>query len=229
MLQSVLNLKGGSSMKKPKETMGRREFFRNLSIRATAVGAGAILLQAEEVVQAAAPQEKWGMLIDIDCRTGCHACTIACISENNIPDGYYRSGVKITTNGHYPNVSTEFLPRLCKQCEDAPCLNLCPTGATYRTHEDTVVHVNRGICVGCRNVALQAACLPWRTPSVLEPECIIRMGEKASTPFYRHLASLLRSFLQDEKSCWLSPEMADGPVWTSSGGTHGSYGSVINT
>jgi tetrathionate reductase subunit B len=137
-------------MKKPKETMDRREFFHKLGIQATALSAGAVLLQAEEVVQAAAPQKKWGMLIDTNRCTGCHSCTIACTSENNVPDGHYKSWVKVITKGTYPNVTIHFLPRLCNNCEDAPCLNLCPTGATYRTHEDGVVHVNRDVCVGCR-------------------------------------------------------------------------------
>jgi tetrathionate reductase subunit B len=137
-------------MREGKETLDRRQFFRRLGKRAAVAGGGVLLLQAGEFVQAAVPKKKYGMVIDTNRCIACHGCTIACTSENNVPDGYYRSWVKIMSKGRFPNVSSHFLPRLCNNCEDAPCLNLCPTGATYRTHEDGVVHVNREICVGCR-------------------------------------------------------------------------------
>ncbi len=137
-------------MQNPKKTLDRREFFQTLGIRATALAGGTVLLQSPNLLQAAVPQKKYGMVIDTNRCIGCHGCTIACISENNVPDGYYRSWVKIVEKGTYPTTSIHFLPRLCNQCEDAPCLNLCPTGATYRTREDGVVHVNRDVCVGCR-------------------------------------------------------------------------------
>ena len=138
-------------MKKGEKALDRREFFRTFGIEVSVIGAGAMLLHTERLAEAAAsPRKKYGMVIDTNRCIGCHGCTIACISENNVPEGYYRSWVKIAEKGTYPITSTHFLPRLCNQCEDAPCLNLCPTGATYRTHEDGVVHVNRDVCVGCR-------------------------------------------------------------------------------
>lgn len=137
-------------MKDSEKTIDRRQFLSKLGSRATVIGAGAVLLQPGKLVEAATARKKYGMVIDTNRCTDCHACTIACTSENNVPDGYYRSWVKSITKGTYPNVSAHFLPRLCNNCEDAPCLNLCPTGATYRTQEDGVVHVNREICVGCR-------------------------------------------------------------------------------
>lgn len=137
-------------MSKPKKTIDRRGFLRSLGSKATALGAGVVLLEAPLVAGAAARPKKYGMVIDCNRCTDCQGCTIACISENNVPDGHYRSWVKSIEKGVYPNVSTHFLPRLCNNCEDAPCLNLCPTGATYRTPQDGVVHVNRDVCVGCR-------------------------------------------------------------------------------
>jgi len=137
-------------MKMRKEAIGRREFLTKLEVQATAIGAGVTLYGLGRTGEAATPKKQLGMVIDTNRCIGCHGCTIACISENNVPEGYYRSWVKIAEKGTYPDVSTHFLPRLCNQCEDAPCLNLCPTGATYRTMEDGVVHVNRDVCVGCR-------------------------------------------------------------------------------
>jgi tetrathionate reductase subunit B len=129
-----------------------RKWSRRSFVKATAAtGAGILLLQkAIPGLAATASLKKYGMVIDTNRCIACHGCTIACTSENNVPDGHYRSWVKIMSKGRYPNVSSHFLPRLCNNCEDAPCLNLCPTGATYRTYEDGVVHVNREICVGCR-------------------------------------------------------------------------------
>jgi len=137
-------------MKKTEKNLNRRQFFSKIGSRATVIGVGAALLQPEGLaLAAAATSKKYGMVIDTNRCTCCHGCTIACISENNVPDGKYRSWVKKISKGIYPDVQFYFLPRLCNNCEDAPCLNLCPTGATYRTAEDGVVHVNRDVCIGC--------------------------------------------------------------------------------
>lgn len=138
-------------MKKTPEEINRRVFFSKFGSRVMGGAAGTLLIKTNILAADTANAfKKYGMVIDTNRCIGCHGCTIACISENNVPDGYYRSWVKIMEKGSYPNVGTHFLPRLCNNCEDAPCLNLCPTGATYRTHEDGVVHVDRQICVGCR-------------------------------------------------------------------------------
>jgi len=137
-------------MKETEKKLSRRQFFSKMGSQATVIGVGAALLQAEGLAfGASTPSKKYGMVIDTNRCTCCHGCTVACISENNVPDGKYRSWVKKISKGIYPDVSFHFLPRLCNNCEDAPCLNLCPTGATYRTEEDGVVHVNRDVCVGC--------------------------------------------------------------------------------
>jgi len=137
-------------MRKIDGKINRRQFLGSLGVSATALGAGALLIQPERrAAAAAAGAKKYAMVIDTDRCICCHGCTIACHSENNVPDGKYRSWVKKIAKGRYPDTSFHFLPRLCNNCEDAPCLNLCPTGATYRTLEDGVVHVDRDICVGC--------------------------------------------------------------------------------
>jgi len=143
-------------MLQPNHKLSRRQFLGKVGISATALGAGSLLLRAGTAVSAeAAGVKKYAMVIDVNRCTCCHGCTIACLSENNVPDGYYRSWVKKIAKGRFPDTSFHFLPRLCNQCEDAPCLNLCPTGATYRSKEDGVVHVNRDICVGC-HVCIEA-------------------------------------------------------------------------
>lgn len=137
-------------MGQPDNKINRRQFLSKLSVGASALGVGSLLIQPGKSARAGMTgTKKYAMLIDTNRCTCCHGCTIACLSENNVPDGNYRSWVKKISKGRYPNTSFHFLPRLCNHCEDAPCLNLCPTGATYRTEEDGVVHVNREVCVGC--------------------------------------------------------------------------------
>jgi Fe-S-cluster-containing dehydrogenase component len=141
-------------MKTRGKVMDRREFLRGLGTTAAALGTGAVILQTVSLAQAAAPIKKSGMVIDTNRCIGCHGSTIACKSENNVPEGFFRSWVKQIIKGEYPHVKSYLLPRLCNNCEDAPCLNYCPTGATYRTPEDGVVHVDRDKCVGCHTCVL---------------------------------------------------------------------------
>jgi len=137
-------------MTKPNVKLSRRQFLGKAGIGVAALGAGSVLIQTVKITEAkTAGAKKYAMVIDTNRCTCCHGCTIACLSENNVPDGKYRSWVKKICKGRYPDTSFHFLPRLCNQCEDAPCLNLCPTGATYRTAKDGVVHVNRDVCIGC--------------------------------------------------------------------------------
>ncbi|MGB8295587.1 MAG: hypothetical protein WCG85_09185 [Polyangia bacterium] len=60
------------------------------------------------------------MVIDTNRRIMRHGCTIACISENNVPDGHYRSWVKVVEKGAYPDASRHSLPRLRNNRAEAP-------------------------------------------------------------------------------------------------------------
>lgn len=89
------------------------------------------------------------MVIDLNKCIGCHACTAVCKQENQVPKGVHRSWVTEYETGKFPEVRSLKLPRLCNHCESAPCLSVCPTGATYRTADGTI-QVNPDKCVGCR-------------------------------------------------------------------------------
>ena len=100
-------------------------------------------------------QRRWVMIIDLRRCIGCHACTVGCIAANKLPPGIVYRPVTIQEKGKYPNVTMNFLPRPCMQCEDPPCTKACPVHATYTDPEGIVV-MDYDQCIGCR--ACIAAC-----------------------------------------------------------------------
>jgi tetrathionate reductase subunit B len=93
---------------------------------------------------------QYGMVIDVRRCIGCHACTVACKSEFDVPLGVNRSWVEYVEKGVYPNVGRSFLPRLCNHCSEPPCVDVCPTDATWKRDEDGIVVIDSGLCIGCK-------------------------------------------------------------------------------
>ena len=106
-------------------------------------------------VEAEAPLPKWAKVIDHESCIGCHACTTACKSENEVPLGVTRTYVKSVDVGVFPQARRAFQVTRCNQCEDAPCTTACPTAAMYR-RDDGIVDFDKSICIGCK--ACIAAC-----------------------------------------------------------------------
>ena len=94
--------------------------------------------------------KNYGMLIDTRKCIGCHTCSVSCKSEFDVPLGVTRSWVEYTEKGNYPHVSRQFLPRLCNHCRHPQCVDVCPTGATYKRPQDGIVVVDSGQCIGCK-------------------------------------------------------------------------------
>lgn len=94
-------------------------------------------------------KRKWVMVIDLQKCIGCKACTVSCISENNLPPGVVYRPVMEEEIGTFPNVRRKFLPRPCMQCENPPCVPVCPVGATFK-RPDGIVAINYDQCIGCR-------------------------------------------------------------------------------
>ncbi|HEV8662107.1 MAG TPA: NrfD/PsrC family molybdoenzyme membrane anchor subunit [Candidatus Methylomirabilis sp.] len=97
----------------------------------------------------------YGFAIDVRKCIGCHACTVACKAEHEIPIGVWRCWVKTVEKGTFPETRRFFLPVLCNQCEAAPCARICPTGALF-FRPDGIVDLDGDRCIGCR--ACMAAC-----------------------------------------------------------------------
>jgi len=108
---------------------------------------------------------KLGLVIDLDTCVGCHACVISCkewnTSNYGVPlsdinaYGAEPSGTFLNRVHTYEakstgcNAQTVHFPKSCLHCEDAPCVTVCPTGASYKRQEDGIVLVNEDRCIGC--------------------------------------------------------------------------------
>ena len=125
----------------------RRGFLKGVGAAAAAVGASATPVQA--VAAITEHKKRYGMLIDTRRCVGCHACSVSCRSENNVPEGKHRSWVEYTEKGTFPNASLNFLPRLCNQCSDPQCVSVCPTNATH-IRDDGIITVDADVCIGCK-------------------------------------------------------------------------------
>jgi Fe-S-cluster-containing dehydrogenase component/formate-dependent nitrite reductase membrane component NrfD len=112
---------------------------------------------AEVGVQARprASTTKWAKLIDQTRCIGCHACTTACKSENEVPLSVTRTYVKYVDVGRFPQTRRAYQVTRCNQCEAAPCVAACPTGAMFK-RADGIVDFDKSICIGCK--ACMAAC-----------------------------------------------------------------------
>ena len=107
---------------------------------------------------------KLGLVIDLDTCVGCHACATACKEWNASskvsnalsdyqpfgaePSGVWFNRVRHYEVGEYPLSKTINLPMSCLHCEDADCVSVCPTGASYK-REDGIVLIDQDKCMGC--------------------------------------------------------------------------------
>ncbi len=94
------------------------------------------------------------MVIDYNTCIGCGACVAACSEENSlemnatIPLGA-RTNIKNIEVGAFPSTRWIFVHNICRHCENAPCVSVCPTGASYKTREGVVL-VDHSKCIGCK-------------------------------------------------------------------------------
>ena len=103
---------------------------------------------------------RWGLVIDLDRCTGCQACVVACKHENNVPfstpetasQGRLMSWIQLVpveTGGQRADTP---MPVMCQHCDRPPCIDVCPTSATYINPEGIVAQIYAR-CIGCRYCA----------------------------------------------------------------------------
>ena len=137
----------------------------------------------------------YAFLIDQRKCIGCHACSTACKSENQVPLGVYRTWVKYVEKGTFPNVRRFFQVTRCNHCANPPCVRICPVEAMYQ-RDDGIVEFDPRVCIGCKaclqacpydaiyidpDTGTAAKChfCAHRIEVGLEPACVIVCPEQA--------------------------------------------------
>lgn len=92
---------------------------------------------------------KWAMVIDLRKCVGCDSCTVACKAENLTPPGISYNVVLEEEIGEFPNLAKVNLPMPCMQCDNPPCVQVCPVKATYKL-DNGIIAIDNDRCIGCR-------------------------------------------------------------------------------
>lgn len=137
----------------------------------------------------------YGFVIDTRSCIGCHACSTACKSENEVPLGVNRTWVKSTEHGVWPDVRRSFQVTRCNHCANPPCVRICPTRAMYQ-RADGIVEFDTDACIGCKaclqacpydaihidpdsHTAAKCHMCSHRVDIGLEPACVVVCPEHA--------------------------------------------------
>ena len=129
------------------------------------------LARARPADRPASSEQRWGMLIDTDkCASGCDACVRACNDEHALTPRHGPATDaqwirKVTVRDRQTGATTS-LPLMCQHCEDPPCVDVCPTKASFR-RADGIVLVDKHTCIGCRYCML--AC-PYKARSFIHED-----------------------------------------------------------
>jgi Fe-S-cluster-containing dehydrogenase component len=94
-------------------------------------------------------KKRFAMAVDTRRCVGCNACVISCKTENRVPNGGFRDWIVQEVHGTFPDLTMQIRSERCNQCDDAPCVDACPTGASH-VGDGGVVLVTRGKCSGCK-------------------------------------------------------------------------------
>ena len=164
-------------------SLNRREFIGiGAALAGMALAPG---LRLVELARARSPEEaatrlqRWGLLVDIGKCRDCDACVTACHEENGVtshgrpatdPQWIRKVTLKDRQTGY---VTT--LPVMCQHCEEPPCVDVCPTGASFK-RADGIVLVDKHICIGCRYCMM--AC-PYKARSFVHEDTT---NQKAHAP-----------------------------------------------
>jgi tetrathionate reductase subunit B len=131
------------------------------ALGAVAIAPGVHLMEVARAAGAAGapgakgadPQVRWGLLIDTTkCAPGCNDCVNACNSENGLAAPTRSTDAQWIRKIEIKEIKTgrqASLPVMCQHCAEPPCVDVCPTGASFK-RADGIVLVDRHSCIGCR-------------------------------------------------------------------------------
>lgn len=134
-------LLGGGAAIAAAATLGPGVFFTSVA-------------RAKPVGEAVTSEVRWGFLIDTNkCADNCDKCVTACKDEHNLT-GFGRpetdaQWIRKVTLRDKKTGYTSSLPLMCQHCAHPPCVDVCPTGASFK-RADGIVLVDKHICIGCR-------------------------------------------------------------------------------
>jgi Fe-S-cluster-containing dehydrogenase component len=171
---------------------------------------------------------KYAFVIDQRKCIGCHACTVACKAEHDIPIGVYRTWVKYIEKGEFPNSRRYFLVNRCNHCDNAPCVAICPTKALFK-RKDGIVDFDSSRCIGCKScmqacpydalyidpyshTAAKCNSCAHRTEIGIEPACVVVCPEHAIIAGDLHNpSSEISRLIAHEPVRTRKPEQGTGP------------------
>jgi molybdopterin-containing oxidoreductase family iron-sulfur binding subunit len=138
----------------------RRQFLTGAAMTSVTLASGVLLYtsaQAKNAADTVSDKVRWGLLIDANqCASGCSDCVDACSQINGLHSADPHSAAsqqpqwirKVTIKDKQTGKENS-LPVMCQHCEHPPCVDVCPTTASFK-RADGVVLVDRHLCIGCR-------------------------------------------------------------------------------
>ena len=171
---------------------------------------------------------RYGFVIDQRKCIGCHACTVACKEENQVPLGVNRTWVKYIEKGTFPDTRRYFSVMRCNHCDQAPCVTICPTVALYR-RPDGIVDFDGDRCIGCKScmqacpydalyidpetqTAAKCHYCAHRVEVGLEPACVIVCPVQAIVPGdLDDLGSRIARLVAGQQTAVRKPEQGTQP------------------
>ena len=171
---------------------------------------------------------QYGFAIDHRTCIGCHACTVACKTEHEVPLGQFRTWVKYVDSGTFPDSTRDFGVMRCNHCTDAPCVAICPTEALFK-RDDGIVDFDSSICIGCKacmqacpydalyidedtHTAAKCNFCAHRVDDGLEPACVVVCPTESIWVGDLHdPTSGIARFVRDNETQVRAPEQGTGP------------------
>lgn len=137
---------------------------------------------------------KYCLVVDLDRCSGCDSCVAACKHAHEMDLGVRRNRVTaIGPTGTFPDIEMYWLPMQCQQCENPGCIDVCPTGASYRDEQTGIVLIKQEDCIGCQNCLTgcpYSVGTRWLNPKTNTVDkctlCIERKDDEVWTPACVH-------------------------------------------